>query len=106
MPTFDDREKGFENKFAHDKELEFKVEVRRNKMLGEWAAGLMGIAAKDVAAYVASVVESDFKEPGDEDVFVKVWADLKAKKAKVTEAELRKKMTDLLTAARTQVMKE
>ena len=105
MPTFDDREQSFENKFAHDKELEFKVAARRNKLLGLWAAGQMGIVAKDAEAYARSVVEADFQKAGDEDVFEKVWKDLQAKKAKVTERDLRKKMADLLAEARKQLMK-
>jgi hypothetical protein len=75
MTTFDDREQAFENKFAHDQELEFKATARRNRLLGEWAAGLMGLAT--VEEYARAVVKSDFEQPGDEDVLRKVFEDLK-----------------------------
>ena len=106
MPTFDDREKGFENKYAHDKELEFKVMARRNKLLGLWAAGQMGIKGTAADVYAREVIEADFAQAGDEDVFAKVWKDLQAKKVQVSEHRLRKQMTDLLAEARAQVMKE
>ena len=69
MTTFDDRERAQEAKFAHDAELNFKAEARRNRLLGEWAAGLLGKSGEDAKAYALSVVTSDFEEPGDEDVF-------------------------------------
>lgn len=100
MTTFDDREQGFENKFAHDEEVEFRAVARRNRLLGEWAAGLMGLSAEHVDEYARAVVKSDFEQPGDEDVLRKVWKDLSASGAKVTEGAVRGKMDELLAIAR------
>ena len=106
MPTFDEREKGFEGKFAHERELEFKVKARRNKLLGAWAAEILGLKGKDAEAYAREVVESDFRQVGEEDVFEKVWADLQGKSVNVTEHKVRKQMAELLETARAQVMKQ
>ena len=103
---FDDREKALEGKYAHDAELQFKVNARRNKLLGLWAAEQMGLKADAAAQYAKSVVESDFERAGDEDVFRKVVADLKAKKIDVSDHRLRKRMDELLQEARKQLMKE
>ena len=75
MTTFEDREKAFEEKFKHDQELQFKVEVRRNKMLGLWLAEMLGKTGDDAEAYAKEVVSSDFEEPGDADVVRKVMAE-------------------------------
>jgi len=101
MTTFDDREKGFERKFALDQDQEFKAGARRNRMLGEWAANLMGL--KDTADYAQAVVKSDFEQPGDEDVLRKVFGDLKSAGVDVTEGAVRRKMDELLSQAREQV---
>ena len=69
MTTFDDRERSYEAKFARDAELNFKAEARRNRLLGEWAAGVLGKTGDEARAYALTVVTSDFAEPGDEDVF-------------------------------------
>jgi len=106
MTTFDKREEGFEKKFAHDEELRFKANARRNKMLGMWAAEKLGLSGDEAAAYAKEVVMSDFEEAGDEDVFRKVAGDLKAKGASVSEEMLRKKMADLVQVAREQVLSE
>ncbi len=106
MTTFDNREKAFENKFAHDAEMQFKAEARRNKLLGLWAAGLMGLDSDAAAAYAKEVIASDFEEAGDEDVYRKVSGDLAAKGASVSEADLRKKMAELLAEAKSQIMTE
>ena len=106
MATFDDREKGFEDKFAHDHEVEFRVIARRNRLLGLWAAGQMGMEAADAEAYAREVIEADFAEKGEEDVFRKVWEDLQARKASVSEHRVRRQMSDLLDEAREQVRKE
>lgn len=98
MSTFDDREKGFEKKFALDAETEFKASARRNRMLGEWAAGLMGL--ESVEEYVRAVVKSDFEQPGDEDVLRKVFGDLKSSGVAVSEGDVRMKMDELLAQAR------
>ena len=97
MSTFGDREKAFENKFAHDQELRFKAEARRNKLLGLWAAEKLGKA--DAAAYAAEVVASDFEEAGDEDVFRKLHADFDAAGVSVSDEELRNRMFELLAEA-------
>ena len=103
MTTFDERESAFENKFAHDSELQFKAEARRNKLLGLWAAGLMGKTGADAEAYARDVIRADFQEAGDDDVFRKVRDDLGGK---VDDAALRAKMTELMTAARQQILTE
>jgi hypothetical protein len=99
MSSFDKREEGFEKKFAHDEELKFKAEARRNKLLGTWAAGKLGISGADADAYAKSVVAADFDEPGDADVFRKVRKDLDDKKVAVTDAELRAMMDSLMAQA-------
>ncbi|MDD9922325.1 MAG: DUF1476 domain-containing protein [Boseongicola sp.] len=76
MSTFDERENAFENKFAHDAEMQFKAEARRNKLLGLWAAGLMGQDGDAAANYAKDVVKADFEEAGDDDVFRKISGDL------------------------------
>lgn len=103
MTTFDDREQGFEKKFALDQEQEFKAGARRNRMLGEWAAGLMGLQGERVAEYSRAVVKSDLELPGDEDVLRKVFEDLKGSGVQVSEGEVRMKMAELLAQAREQV---
>lgn len=100
---FKDREKGFESKFAHDQETQFKVMNRRNKLLGLWAAELMGKSGDAAAAYAKEVVAADFDEPGDEDVFRKVRKDLPASH---TDAEIRARMSALLETAAEQIHNE
>lgn len=101
MDSFKDREKGFENKFAHDEELAFKVFARRNKLLGLWAAEMLGKSGADAEAYAMDVVREDFKEVGHEDVYRKLSADLAGR---VDETTLRTKMNDLLSSAKSQMM--
>lgn len=103
MSTFDDRENAFENKFAHDAETKFKIEARRNKMLGHWAAELLGKTGDDAASYATEVVKSDFEEAGDDDVLRKVSADLGDK---ASDEAIREKMTALLQDATDQIMNE
>ena len=98
MTTFDDRENAFENMFAHDAEMQFKAEARRNKLLGIWAAEKMGLDGEAAQAYAKTVVIEDLKEVGDNDVFRKVAADLDAKGAGISEGELRRRMQALLKA--------
>lgn len=106
MTTFDNREKGFENKFKRDQELDFKITVRRNKLLGLWAAEKMGISDADADAYAKEVVMSDFEKPGEEDVVEKVMSDFSDKNAGVAESELRAEMARLMTTAREQITSE
>ena len=103
MTTFNDREQGFERKFVLDQEQEFKAHARRNKLLGQWAAGLMGLQAGHVDEYAKAVVKSDFELPGDEDVLRKVFEDLKGSGVQITEGEVRMKMAELLAQARESV---
>jgi hypothetical protein len=103
MTTFDKREEGFEKKFAHDEELQFKAMARRNKMLGLWAAGLLGKSGADAEAYAKEVVLADFEEAGDNDVMRKVVKDLASKG--VTEQQVRAQMGELLTQAIAQIKK-
>ena len=104
MATFDKREKAHEAKWAHDQETTFKIGVRRNKLLGLWAAELMGMSGAAADAYAKEVVASDFKAPGEEDVFEKVMTDLKGKGGDVSEHRVRKEMSDLLEVARAQIV--
>ena len=106
MTQFDNREKAFESKYAHDQELQFKVMARRNKLLGLWAAGEMGLTGDAAAQYAIEVVKSDFQEAGDEDVYRKVRADLDAKQVDVSEHRLRKEMDDLMAVAKHQIASE
>ncbi|WP_109464862.1 DUF1476 domain-containing protein [Albibacillus kandeliae] len=103
MTTFDDRENAFENKFAHDEEVQFKAVARRNKLLGLWAAELMGKSGEEAAEYAKSVVLADFEEAGHEDVVRKVAADLDGK----ADADvIRVKMDELMVTAKAQIMTE
>ena len=106
MSSLSEREKAFENKFAHDDEIRFKVIARRNKLLGLWAAEQMGMTADKAEEYARNVVESDFEEPGDEDVFQKVYGDLKAKGLEISEHRVRRQMEELIEDAKTQIMNE
>lgn len=101
MSTFDKREEGFEKKFALDEEQKFKAEARRNKLLGLWAAEKLGKTGDEATAYAKEVVASDFEEAGDADVLRKVMTDLAGKG--VSEAEIRKKMDELIATAAMQI---
>lgn len=103
MSTFDDRENAFENKYAHDAEMLFKAEARRNKLLGLWAADLLGKSGDDAAAYAREVVKADFEEAGHEDVVRKVSGDLGDK---VSKDEIRAKMAELMIEAKAQIADE
>ncbi len=103
MTTFDDRERSYEAKFAHDEELRFKAEARRNRLLGEWAAGLLGKTGDEAASYVTSVIASDFEEPGDDDIVGKLAADL----AGICDSDaIRAKMAEFAPIARRQLIDE
>ena len=103
MTTFEKREEGFENKFAHDEELRFKANARRNKLLGLWAAEKMGLSGPAADAYAKEVVVADFEEAGDEDVFRKVRKDFDAKGIVQSDQDIRKTMIELLGRAVEQI---
>ena len=93
MSSFDEREKGFEKKFAHDEELQFKVSARRNKYIGVWASKILGYTPDQEKEYIQSVIKADFAEAGDDDVFIKVKEDLKDHN--ISDEDIRKKMDEL-----------
>ncbi len=103
MSTFDNREKGYESKFAHDEELRFKAEARRNKLLGLWAAEKMGITGDAAGAYAKEVIKADFEEPGDEDVFRKIRGDFDAKQVDQSDHQIRRTMDELMQEAIRQI---
>lgn len=103
MSTFDDRENAFENKFAHDSEMQFKADARRNKLVGLWAAELMGKTGDDAAEYAKEVVKADFEEAGHEDVYRKLAGDLGDK---ADETTIRSKMDEYMAIAKDQIMNE
>ena len=107
MSGFDDREKAFEQKFQHDQDLQFKVEVRRNKLLGLWVASeLLGLEGDAADAYSKEVISSDFEEPGDDDVVRKVMADIEGRGVDFSEHRLRNRMDELMAEAKKQIMAE
>ena len=106
MTTFDERERGFETKFAHDQEMEFKISARRNRLLGLWAGGLMGLEPKNLEDYARAVVKSEFEQPGEDDVLRKVFEDLKGSGVGVSEGDVRLKMAELMAQAREQIKTE
>jgi hypothetical protein len=99
MTTFDKREEGFEKKFAHDEELRFKANARRNKMFGLWAAEQLGLSGDAANSYAKDVVMADFEEAGDDDVFKKVRKDLDAKGVALSDQDLRRAMVELMERA-------
>ena len=103
MSTFDERENAFENKFAHDAQMQFKAEARRNKLLGLWAAGLMGKSEAEAAEYAKEVIRADFEEAGDEDVYRKLAGDLGDL---ADEATIRARMAEMMGLAKAQLMSE
>ncbi|MEY3833222.1 MAG: hypothetical protein RLZZ130_700 [Pseudomonadota bacterium] len=102
MTTFDNREKAFENKFAHDADLQFKITARRNKLVGQWAAEKMGLTPEETTAYATSVVQADFEEAGDEDVIRKLLGDLTSAGIDVDDAMIRAALEDNMVEARRQ----
>lgn len=103
MTTFDKREEGFEKKFAHDEELRFKANARRNKLLGLWAAEKLGLSGAEADAYAKEVVVADFEESGDDDVFRKIRKDFDAKNVAQSDHQIRRTMTDLMDQAIAQI---
>ena len=100
MDSFKDREKNFEKKFAHDEELQFKVNARRNKYLGQWASQILSYDSEKEKEYIQSVIKADFEEAGDEDVFRKLKVDLKD--YNISDEEIRKKIEELNDQARSE----
>jgi hypothetical protein len=103
MSQFDERKSAEEANYVHNEELDFKVNARRNKLLGAWAAGLMGLEGDAAADYAKSVVVADFEEAGDDDVYRKIKSDLDAKGVDVSEHQVRREMETLLETARAQL---
>jgi hypothetical protein len=104
MTTFDEREKGFESKYKHDQDIQFKVHSRRNKLVGLWAAEKLGLSGADADSYARGVVASDFEHPGDEDLVGKILKDFQEKGIKSSAAEIRKELEHKLPIAKQQVM--
>ncbi len=103
MTTFDKREEGFEKKFAHDEELQFKAGARRNKLLGLWAAEKLGLSGPEADAYAKEVVMADFEESGDSDVFRKLRKDFDAKKVEQSDHQIRRTMDEMMETAIAQI---
>lgn len=103
MSTFDDREHAFEAKFAHDAEMLFRAEARRNRLVGIWAGEMLGKKGDDMESYIRDVMKADFKEAGDEDVLAKLAEDLDGM---ATREEIRQKLDACMAAAKTQVVNE
>jgi hypothetical protein len=106
MTTFEDREKGFERKFAHDEELKFKATARRNRLIGLWAADKMGLSGDEAQAYAREVIKADLAEPGDEDLFRKVRADFDAKGVDQSDHQIRRIIGEMMAEAVRQIEAE
>ncbi len=106
MTDFNDRERGEEAKFAHDEEMQFRIAARRNRLLGEWAAGLMGLTDAEADAYAKSVVQADFEEAGDEDVIRKLLGDLTSAGIETSDADVRAALDEKEVEARRALMGE
>lgn len=106
MTGFDDREDKFEQQFAHDQALQFKVEARRNKLLGLWAAELLGHEGDAAETYANTVVRADLEEPGEEDVFRKIRGDFDAAKVDQSDHQIRREMEDKMIEAKKQIREQ
>ncbi|HEX8262295.1 MAG TPA: DUF1476 domain-containing protein [Allosphingosinicella sp.] len=104
MTTFDDRERAFETKYARDQDMQFRIVARRNKLLGQWAANLMGLSQAESDAYASDVVRADFEEAGDEDVIRKVLGDLTSAGVECDEGRIREALAHKTVEARRQLM--
>ncbi|WP_375396842.1 DUF1476 domain-containing protein [uncultured Sphingomonas sp.] len=104
MTTFNDRERAFETKFARDEEMVFRVTARRNRLLGQWAAGLMKLTPEETDGYAKAVVQADFEEAGDEDVVRKLLGDLTAAGVDIDEAQVRAAIETQMIEARRQML--
>jgi hypothetical protein len=106
MSSFDERKDSFERKFAHDEALRFKAQARRNKLLGQWAAGLLGLDGPKADEYVKSVIKADFEEAGDEDVFRKVKGDFAAAGVDQSDHQIRRHMDEFMAEAVRQIKEQ
>lgn len=106
MSQFDDRERAYEAKFAHDEEMNFRIVARRNRLVGEWAARKMNLSEEEAASYSKDVVRSDFESAGDDDVVRKVLGDLVTAGVEVDEAEIREALGHKMIEARRQIIQE
>ena len=104
MTQFDDRERAFESKFAHDEEMKFRITARRNRLLGEWAARQMGLSEAETESYAKDVIRADFEEAGDEDVIRKVLGDLTSASVEIDEAQIREQLGHKEVEARRQII--
>ena len=104
MTTFDDRERAFETKFAHDEDMKFRMIARRNRLLGEWAARQMGLSEAETEAYAKDVIRADFEEAGDEDVIRKVLGDLTAAGVETDDSAIREALGHKEVEARRQII--
>ncbi|USI74485.1 DUF1476 domain-containing protein [Sphingomonas morindae] len=104
MTSFDDRERAFEAKFAHDQEMAFRVVARRNRLIGQWAADRMGLTPAETDAYARSVVQAEFESAGDEDVIRKLYGDLVSAGVEIDEAAIRGELELKLIEARRQLI--
>ncbi|HYE27088.1 MAG TPA: DUF1476 domain-containing protein [Allosphingosinicella sp.] len=104
MTTFDDRERAFETKYARDQDMQFRIVARRNRLLGQWAANLMGLSQAEADAYASDVIRADFEEAGDEDVIRKVLGDLTSAGVDCDEARIREALAHKTVEARRQLM--
>lgn len=106
MTQFDDRERAFESKFAHDEQMNFRIVARRNRLAGEWAARKMGLSEEETASYAKDVVRADFEEAGDEDVIRKLLGDLTSAGVEIDEAQIREALGHKMVEARRQIIQE
>jgi hypothetical protein len=104
MTTFDDRERAFESKFAHDQEMEFRITARRNRLLGQWAAALMKLTPEETDSYAKGVVQADFEEAGDEDVIRKLLGDITSAGVEIDDVRIRIALDAKSVEARRQLM--
>ena len=106
MSTFDDRERAFETKYARDQDMQFRIVARRNKLLGQWAAGLMGLSQAESDAYAGDVIRADFEEAGDEDVIRKLVGDLASAGVDCDDKKIREALEHKTVEARRQIMEQ
>lgn len=106
LSGFDKREEAEESKFAHDQKLQFKATARRNKLLGLWAAELLGLSGEEASNYATEVVKSDFEEAGDDDVFRKIRRDLDEAGVEQSDHQVKRQMEELMNTAIEQIKSE